>query len=182
MLREFRKYRQYVQESGNLSDKEKVVLLYLLEHADKYGTCRISLNRLIRETGLLKWNVRKALKRLWNKGLVWWWWEGFDKQRYRFELGLKALEMLPRVSRWNPVIRPPLSYQEKALLLYLLDQADEEGEGVLSLASIQLETGLDSKLLGRLERRGLIFRKKVGEKEVYQLSQEVLAQAPAPRA
>ncbi|TFU25622.1 helix-turn-helix domain-containing protein [Thermus tengchongensis] len=66
------RWNHHIWDNRELSAAEKLVMLYLLERANKDGVCWPSLNTIARDTGLTRRGVIGILRRLRDAGYITW--------------------------------------------------------------------------------------------------------------
>ncbi len=66
------RWNHHIWGNRELSAAEKLVMLYLLERANKDGVCWPSLNTIARDTGLTRRGVIGILRRLRDAGYITW--------------------------------------------------------------------------------------------------------------
>lgn len=86
----------------------KLVLLYLLDRADRLGICWPSLNTIARDTGLSRSSVIRSLRSLVALGLVSWEPQE-DRATNLYHLNLKALGSIPQTPPSVPQTPPSIS-------------------------------------------------------------------------
>lgn len=88
---------------AQLAPREKLVLLYLLDRADRLGTCWPSLNTIAQATGISRSGVIRSLKRLAEAGLVSWDNQGQGSNLYRIHLeALASISVEPGSATMTP--------------------------------------------------------------------------------